>query len=65
MYSSAISLKYLTIKVIHEAYMYHQVTTYNHITAYSQIAFVVINVKLMINYCAARELRHAKGTLTS
>ena len=61
MYSSATPLEDLILKVSHEAYMYHQVTAYNHIIAYALIAFVFINMKDMINYLAAGELRYAKG----
>ena len=60
MYSSAILLKYLTLKFSREAYLYHQVPVYDHIIAYDQLAFIVMNVKVMINYLAAREFRHAK-----
>ena len=60
MYSSTIPLKELTLKVGREAYMNHQVTSYNHIIAYARLAFVIINVKAMINYLDARKFRHAK-----
>ena len=60
MYSITIPLTDLMLKVGREAYLYHQVTAYNHITAYARLAFVVIDLKAMINYPADRKLRHAK-----
>ena len=60
MYSSAIPLKYLTLEVVCKYYLYHQITVYDRFIAYSQLVFFVINVKSMINYLAARKLRHAK-----
>ena len=61
MYSSAIPLKDLMLKVGREAYLYHKVTAYDHIIAYSRFALIIINAKAMINYLVDREFRHAKG----
>ena len=60
MYSSATPLKNLTLKVGRGAYLYHQIMAYNDIIAYGRLAFVVIKLKEMFNYIAARELRHEK-----
>ena len=54
MYSSAIPLKELTLKVGRKDQLYHQFTAYDYITAYARFAFIVINVKAMINYLDAR-----------
>ena len=60
MCSSSIPLTELTLKVVRKAYMYHKITDYDHIIAYARFAFIVINVKEMINYLATIELWHAK-----
>ena len=63
MYSSAISLKDLALKIVSEAYLYHQITAYGHIIAYARFAFVLIDTEAMINYLAARKFQHAKKVL--
>ena len=65
MYSSTIQFKELTLKIGRQTELYHQVTVYDHITAHAQLAFVLIDTEVMIDYLSARKLRHAKGTLTS
>ena len=61
MYSIAILLKELTLKVDRQALLYHQITAYDHVIAYDRFAFVVIDTEAMINYLAARKLRHGKS----
>ena len=60
MYVSAILLKNLTLKVVRRAYFNNQVTSCDHTIAYALLDFVVVDVKVMINYLAARKLCHAK-----
>ena len=61
MYCSAIPLKYLTLKVGHQAYLYHQVIAYDHGIAYALITFAVFDMEAMIKYLVAIKLRYAKS----
>ena len=65
MYSSAIPLKGLTLKVVRQVYLHHQFKVYDNIIAYVWLAFVVIDMEAMINYLAARKSGMKKVTLTS
>ena len=60
MYSNAIILKDLTLKIVRGAFMYHEVTAYDRIIAYARLSFLVIDMKAMINYLDARKFRNAK-----
>ena len=65
MYSIAIPLKDLTLKIFRQAKMYHQVTAYYHIIAYAWLDFVILEMEAMINYFLVENSGMPKGTLTS
>ena len=54
-------MKYLTIKVVCQAYMYHQIMAYENIIAYDLLTFVITNMEVMIIYIADRKLWNAKS----
>ena len=60
MYSSAIQLKDLTIRIGLQYELYHQVTAYDHVIAYARLTFVITDMEVIINYLAARKSRHEK-----
>ena len=65
MYSSAIPLKDLTLKVGRKALLYQSVTAYDNVKGIARFAFIIINVKSMINDLAAKDYGIQKGTITS
>ena len=40
--------------------MCHKITAYDNITAYAQISLVIVDTEALIDYLAARKIRHAK-----
>ena len=65
MYSNAIILKDLTLKIVRGAFMYHEVTAYDRIIAYARLSFLVIDMKRWLIILMLENSGMQKGTLIS